>query len=208
MPTNMFESKDFELRLYDGTAVTPNYVQGIFLNDDFPEFSVTGGAQRPPQILILDREQANAEMAYVAGSDRDIFAPIEGSATFLFNASAIEYIRAWGNPQLVEPWEIGGVTFQPVTNIGTRQNGRNVAVPCAIPSDVRANYLVNAYFKAVAPASGGTDYVQEMLGLSPNPETLQFAVDGAMLRVTLSYLIFGGIDQIADFPTGTPVVPA
>ena len=168
-----------------------------------------GGAAFAEEILILVREQANAEMAFVSGSDRPTFEPLGPfSFTFLFNSGAVEYIRAWGNPQLVSPWVIGGQTFLPVTDIGNRFNARGVSVPCALPANAqRRNYIVNAYLKLLAPPSGGNDYTQEMLGLSPNPETLQWTVDGPFLRVNLDVLIFGGISEIADFPAGTEVIP-
>ena len=209
MPTNISETKDFELRLYDGTTPTPNYVRGIFLGDDFPDFTAPGGAAFAEEILIMDREQANNEMAYMSGSDRPTFTAL-GPYTFtwMFNSGAVEYIRAWGNPQLVTPWSIGGTTFLPVTDIGNRFNARGVSVPCPLPANAnRRNYIVNAYLKLLAPPSGGNDYAQEMLGLSPNPETLEWAVDGASLRVTLQCLIFGGISEIADFPAGSEVIP-
>ena len=201
----LMESKDFELRLYDGTSPTPNYVVGRF-EGDAPPFTVAAMAPQAEEILYTNKGLADPSMAYVSGPDTPTFGPIEQSFTWLFNAALSTYIDAWGNPLQITPWQVGGVTWLPVTSIGTRINSRNAAIACALPaSAVRRAYLVNAYVKFPAPPGGGSSYTQQMLGLSPNQ--LSYSVDAPAIRVNIDVSIFGGLDKIADFPPGNEVTP-
>ena len=142
------QSKDTEFRLYDG-AVTPHYIVGRFIQDGS---SIPGMGPRPNEQLFLDRGVANVWMSRVSEDDNSIYEGIPWTVNFLLNEELYDFVVALGNPDGVTPWSVFGTTLTPVTNIGSRINGRGVAVPCPLPSDFQRNsFLINVYAQFDSP---------------------------------------------------------
>lgn len=207
----LYSSKDIELRLYDGTPGTPNYIRARFIGDGPPEITMPVGYADPEETLFTDRQQATSEMSYVAGPDNTVFAQVPITFSFLIDAAQREMVDSWGNPTRKSPWVVGGVTLQPVAiaDLGTRINGRGVAVACAGPAaQSRIDSLMNIYLQLPAPPGGGNNLTYEYRGFSRNPNEFQVTVQNDVIQVTAGGMIYGAINEIADFPTGTEVTPA
>ena len=199
------QSKDVEFRIYDGDT-PPNYIVGRFIQDGS---TIPGMGPRPNEQLFLDRGIANVYMSRVSEDDNSIYEGIPWTLNFLLNEEFYDFIVALGNPDGVTPWTAFGTTLTPVTNIGTRINGRGVAVPCPLPADYQRNsYLVNIYARFDSPpgVSPVNPMIRELLGVAPT--SLTYTVNTPVINVTMETMIFGGLDRVATFPTGTELVPA
>lgn len=198
------QSKDTEFRIYDGSSPA-RYIVGRFIQDGT---AIPGMGPRPNEQLFLDRGVANAYMSRISEDDNAIYEPIPVTLTFLLNEEFYDMIVALGNPDGESPWRAFGQTLTPVTNIGSRINGRGVSVPCPLPSDYqRVSYLVNMYAKFDSPpaVSPANPYVREMLGIAPT--SLTYTVSTPVIQVSMECMIYGGVDRLADFPAGTELSP-
>lgn len=200
---------DLEFRLYDGTAVTPHYVVGVFQTDATPDMLFPIGYGHGDETLYQDRGQFTPNASFVPGPDTagQPIGPIQ--FTWLLDAAQSEMIAAWGNPGRIDPWTVGGQTLVPVTAIGQRENGRGVLTDCQLPGRLsRRKYLMDAYISWGAPPAGGNDVIWMAQGFSANPESYQFSVQGNVVQVTADVLFYGQIGPVASFPVGTEVTPA
>lgn len=200
----LMQSKDNELRLYDGSTPA-RYAVARFLQDGM---SVPGMGPRPDETTYLDRGIANAYMARVAADDTVIYNGIPWTVTFLLNEEFIDFITMLSNPDGVSPWQVFGQTLTPVTNIGSRINGRGVAVACPLPADaVRQSFLVNAYWKFDSPpgVSPANPMVRQALGVAAT--SLTYTVNAPIITVSMECMIYGAVGRAADFPSGSELSP-
>lgn len=197
-------SKDVEFRIYDGSTPA-RYIVGRFIQDGA---TIPGMGPRPNEQLFLDRGVANAYMSRVSEDDNAIFEGIPFTLNFLLNEEFYDFIVALGNADGVTPWRAFGQTLTPVTNIGTRINGRGVAVACPLPSDYqRVTYLVNMYVKFSSPpgVSPANNTVRQMLGIAPT--SLTYTISSPVIQVTMETMIYGGLGEQDDFPAGSELSP-
>lgn len=198
------QSKDFELRLYDGST-PPRYVIGRFIADGI---TLPGVGTRPEETLYLDRGIANVYMSRVSADDNSIYEGIPMTLTFLLNEEFYDFITMISNPYGKTPWVVFGQTLTPVTNLGTRINGRGVAVACPPPADfIRRSFLINAYGRFDSPpgVTPAHPWVQQLGGMAIT--SLTYTVATPIINVTAETMIFGGLEQLAAFPTGVELSP-
>ena len=197
------QSKDVEVRIYDGNTPA-RYIIGRFIQDGS---TIPGMGPRPNEQLFLDRGVANTYMSRVSEDDNAIFEGIPWTLNFLLNEEFYDMIVALGNPDGDTPWRVFGQTLVPVTNIGTRINGRGVAVACPLPSDYqRRSYLVNIYAKMDSPPGvTANPMVRELLGVAPT--SLTYTWNSPIVNVSMETMIYGGVDKVADFPAGSELTP-
>jgi hypothetical protein len=198
MADELSQSKDVEIRFYDGTPTTPNYVVGRYIQTGDP---LPGTAPRPPERVYLDRGNGDAFARRVSEDDSTLFDGVGVTINFLLNEGMLDFIRALGNPDGVSPWTVNSVTFLPVTSIGNRINGRGVSVPMPLPADfIRRSYLVDMYVKYGAPPAGGSDHFRTLRGLAV--DQLVFNQDPPVIRVTWTGMCYGALGTVATWPTG------
>jgi len=88
-----FTNRKGKLRLVDGTASTPFYLE---LDFDLGDFSGPMGAPKTEEILVLDRGQASADMHYIEGSDEPLMAPVPITfSAFIVDKTQSIYLIDW-----------------------------------------------------------------------------------------------------------------
>jgi hypothetical protein len=197
MADELVQSKDTEYRIYDGST-PPNYVVGRYIQTGD---SIPGSPPRPAERTYLDRGQGNSFTRRLSEDDTVIFDAVPFTINFMLNEGMLDFIRALGNPDGASPWTVGGVTFTPVTTIGSRINGRGDLVVCPLPADaVRRNFLIDIYIKFGAPPAGGTDRFQKLRGIAVD----QYSIlqDPPAIRVTWQGMCYGAMGDANAFPVG------
>lgn len=202
--TSVNTQQNFTFRVYDGTAVTPFYVEATFL--DPPTLPLI--APRPETNVVLGGNKATAgNITTVVPDESVIFTPIPFSIRFALQSEAVELLDAFGNPRGKASWTVGGDNWIPVTvaNIGTRVNSLGAAVATPGPADsVQINGLYNIEILNAVPANApaGVVFAASLKGCVTT--TVAQVTEEIQVFITLDGLIFGEIDsEITAFTTGT-----
>jgi len=87
-----FTNRKGKLRLYDGTG-SAFYLE---LDFDVGDFSGPMGIPKTEEILILDRNQATADMHYIEGGDDKVMAPFPLTfSAFVVDKTQCKYLLDW-----------------------------------------------------------------------------------------------------------------
>lgn len=202
------QTKFREIRAYDGgstgdsqnVAADSNYIVGV----KFGEMDVPLGRGTPEDILSLDQGQFNQNACIINGPDNPILEPIQVSFDFVFNSQLHDHLHALSNPGNVTPWNVGAVTWLPVTQIGQATNSLGNLIDLPLPTYIlRRNYLIDVYVQwgATPGVTGSLPIVQMMRGFSANPSETFIGLDGDLVRVSGTASVYG---QLGFLTTGFP----
>lgn len=195
--------QDFSWRIYDGTAVTPNYIVMTFY--ELPELPAMPPIP-PTEVILGGGVAAIGNVAAIIRDEAPIFAPLEFTVSFRMRADELWKLDALGNPRRLATWNVGStpVVWQPVTDIGTRRSSRGVDIPCPLPAHVdQSDHLFNIEtMDTAAPGSSGDDFIHVLKGCCVTNLTIPRAPGDVHFNLTIQ--CYGEIDtQAAAFTTGT-----
>ena len=190
-----FTNRSGKIRLYDGTAVTPQFLEIDF---DAGDFSGPLGIPRPEEILKLNRGLSDANAHYIGGSDDKIYEPMELSLSCLLtDLTQTGYIVDWLNAM-----NDGGTTqVNSKTLLNTKEDtnrdGTNTSPPFADSDKMCCNVEILW--------DGATDW-----GLQYNEVYFpieQGAISEGDDAVTLAItgFVYGTVEEISVFTTGATV---
>jgi hypothetical protein len=195
---------NFDLRIYDGTAVTPFFVQATFL--DPPTLPVL--PPRPETTVIIGGGRAETgNIASVIADESPIFQPLPFSLRIALQSERLGVLDALGNPRGLATWTVGSDTWTPVAtaDIGTRNNSSGTAVVLPGPKDqdqIDGMYNIVALNSVPGDAPLGVVFATELKGCVTI--TVDQVVEAPQVFLAVSGVCYGAIDsQITAFPTGT-----
>jgi hypothetical protein len=153
MANKVFSLRDSSMRIYDGTASTPQYVSMLFRE---------GGADLPmghepgEERLIMHQGKADANSHRIKINDEPTYQPLKGSFSGLLYDSKTNnlILPALSNP-FAGTWTVGAATFAPVTSGGNIVNMDGTSVAAVLPVGGERNNLVNV---EILWDSDGTDW--------------------------------------------------
>lgn len=199
-----YQLLDREVRIYDGTSGTPNYVRVALLADDL---SLPIVPPQPDEELIADAGNVTSDSFYAIASEVNTFQPQDVDVTFLIQSEKQDLVSALGNPFNRSPWTVGGVTWNPIApaSMGTRQNSRGAAIippTSAITRNVDTMVAIYARWAAPPADSGGDPLIIGLIGVAIGQGTIQ--QNGATVSYTTTMRHYGGYAfDLSAFPAGT-----
>lgn len=194
---------NFDLRIYDGTAVTPFFVQATFL--DPPTLPLA--EPRPDTSVILGGGRATAgNIASIIPDEAPIFQPIPFSMRIALQSERLGVIDAFGNPRNLGSWTVFGDSWvpQPPASIGNRTNSTGTGVLAPGPKDqlqIDGLFIVEALNAVPADAPAGVVFHVRLNGCVTISYTM--VVEEPQVFVALECACYGAIDSTGTaFTTG------
>jgi len=198
------------MRFYDGTGLpTPGTQNYIKLRFSEMNLTVPEGANRPEEILRLNRGQLDANAHYVQGLDDPIVEPVQMTTSFRLESGAQkELVHEFLGLRFASgqdaTWNAGTGSVALVTT-----KGKSVGRPAGLTGTLVVLPLFTDPKKVCVDAVGlWDDLTGNKIGRSltetyfrPGEQSLNEAPDGVM--VSLNGQVYGSIASITAFAAGT-----
>jgi len=207
-----YYGKNGEMRFYDGTGLpTPGTQNYIVLRFSEMNLTVPEGANRPEEILRLNRGQLDANAHYVQGLDDPIVEPVPMTTSFRLESGANKELahqflglRFASGQQAT--WQAGTGP----TNLVTTKS-KSVGRPAGLTGTLQTLPPFTDPRKVCVNCEGLWDDLEgETIGrllsetyFRPGEQSLNEAPDGVM--VNLNGQVYGAIYSIEDFSTGSVI---
>ena len=206
MPT--YYGKNGELRFYDGTTPTPNYIVLPFseMNLTVPE-----GANRPEEIIRLNRGQLDTVSHYIQGLDDPIVEPVQATTSFgLISGTNKNLIHDFLGLRFASgqqgSWQAGtgptSLTTTKSTSAGRPAGLSGSLVTLPLFTDPK-KVCVNMECLWDDLNSSKIGRLLSEAYFRPGEQTLNEAPDGVIVQ--LNALVYGQIRDITAFSAGTVV---
>lgn len=194
-----FSGRQGFLRLYDGTADTPRYLEIPFV---LMNFSGPLGKPRSPDPIVTTVGgyfHAPTSPEYESG----FYEPTAINFTFWVNsADWTAHRAAFSNIDMASPWRVGAHTWQTSKGRGSIRLPDDSYKPTALFFDQNKKAVDVQVKWASTQASGSivgmrydeTYFSPQSLQLTESPDFVEIRVSGA--------LVYGNIEPIGDFTAG------
>jgi len=206
MPGSVYIFQRGEVRIYDGTPTTPNYLKLPFVQAD-GRFPISRA--RPEATLRLDRGLLNTYTHYTPGTDDIVVSAVPVTMTlWLFDQLADDVIAALGNPYDLATWSVGTSVF--VTAAGTggsivSGNGTSFAVPQFGQDPLHRRVHFEWLFGGRVAGTNDRLFRHEECYV---PRELLIIGDGDPVTLSVTYHCFGKMSSGSAFTAGTNITPA
>ena len=205
MPTAVHIHQRGELRIYDGTPSTPQYLVLPWVQPD-GRFPI--GRPRPAFNLRLNRGVSDGYTHYTPGDDAPVASPLPVTFTLWIDEQmAIAVQNALGNPHHLNPWAVGATTF--ITAAGTGsvlKNGLGNDFPVPQVSHDPLHRRMHAEWLFFSSVVGALDHGWRHEEIYVGPDGLLIG-DGDPVTMSVTYQIFGNIEPITAFTAGADITP-
>ena len=205
MPTAVHIHQRGELRIYDGTLTTPQYIVLPYVQ---PDGAFPVGRPRPEFILRLNRGVADGYTHYTPGDDSPVASPLPVTFTlWLDEQMAIAVQMALGNPHHLTPWAVGATTFVDAAGTGSvLKNGLGNDFPVPQVTHDPLHRRINAEWLWFSSVPGALDHGYRHEEIYVAPDQLRITA-GDPVAMAVTYQIFGNIEPITAFTAGADVTP-
>ena len=190
-----FTNRSGKIRFYDGTAVTPQFLE---LDFDAGDFSGPLGIPRPEEMLKINRGSLDADMHYIMGSEEKIMEALELSfSAMLTDLTQSGYIMDW----LFALSDGGTTTVNAKTMVTTKEDTQRDGVNNNPPFADAQKMTFNIEILWDGATDWGLAYSEVYVPLE------QASVGEGDDAVTLSItgFIYGTIAKITAFTSGATV---
>ena len=196
----VYQGKLGSLRIYDGTAVTPQFIN--VTGNENPNFQGALGRALPTETVRLERGNLNGALGRTPESDVSAVSAIPISFSVLMTeANVASVLPALSNPFNAGTWTVGGGTFVEADQTAL-QIPDSGGVLRAFP--VFTNTLYRLVHVEIA-LNATTDTIIRYEGVFFQPD--QITIQEAQQEVTLTAngLVWGLVTTLSAHTTGTDI---